>query len=116
MGFRLRPRCDGSPGSCCAHPANTSPDVAYVTTPWRNIVHHARRSLGQQIQGRTGLGLSLINSMKWGCIQLALRAERKCEMRRFMVAVVAVVVVFAAGVSYAQESGPASMPEKVRDN
>ena len=35
-------------------------------------------------------------------------------MRRFMVAVVAVVVVFAAGVSYAQESGPASMPEKVR--
>ncbi|MFC1636490.1 nuclear transport factor 2 family protein [Planctomycetota bacterium] len=35
-------------------------------------------------------------------------------MRRLMVSVVAVVVVFAAGVSYAQESGPASMPEKVR--
>jgi hypothetical protein len=31
-----------------------------------------------------------------------------------MVAVVASIVVFAAGVSYAQESSPASMPEKVR--
>ena len=35
-------------------------------------------------------------------------------MRRFTVAVIAVVIVFSAGVSYAQESGPASMPEKVR--
>jgi len=52
--------------------------------------------------------------MKWGSIEVALGAERKCEMRRFMVAVVAVGVVFAAGVSYAQESGAPTMPEKVR--
>ena len=48
-------------------------------------------------------------------IEVALRAERKYEMRRFMIAVVAVVVVFAAGVSFAQESGPPTMPEKVRN-
>ena len=53
--------------------------------------------------------------MNWGSTEVALGAERKCEMKRCMVAVVAVVVVFAAEVSYAQENGPRLMPEKVRE-
>ena len=48
--------------------------------------------------------------MNWSCMKVAHRAERKCEMRRFMVAVVAVGVVFAADISYAQESAPPTTP------
>jgi len=58
--------------------------------------------------------LGPVTLMIWGSIEIALRAKRKYEMRRFMIAVVAVGVVFAAGASYAQEIGAPTMPEKVR--
>ena len=52
----LDPHGDRSQGSCCAHPADISVDMPYVTRSTRNTAHRTNRSDGQQTPGGTGLG------------------------------------------------------------